>query len=205
MHKATDIFGEWAKEGKDIGMEKGHAIAVNEMISFALEERQNIGKPFSFLDLGCGNGWVVRRLGKNPLCKKAIGIDGAKPMIANAESKGGDVEYILADINTFKPLQKYDLIHSMEVLYYLEDPEEVVKNISETWLNKEGRLIVGLDHYFENTASHSWQEQVGTRMLMHKTEEWVNAFKVTELNDIQSWYSNKNQDWPGTLVITGKK
>jgi len=90
-------------------------------------------------------------------------------------------------------------------LYYLEDPEEVVKNISETWLNKEGRLIVGLDHYFENTASHSWQEQVGTRMLMHKAEEWVNAFKVTELNDIESWYSNKNQDWPGTLVITGKK
>ena len=43
MLKAIDIFGEWAKEGRDVGMEKAHEISVNEMIDFALEERANIG------------------------------------------------------------------------------------------------------------------------------------------------------------------
>ena len=61
MRHPTDVFGEWAENGKDIGMEKGHAIPVDEMISFAMKERTDIGKNFSFLDLGCGSGWEIGR------------------------------------------------------------------------------------------------------------------------------------------------
>ena len=92
MKKAIDIFGEWAEQGKDVGMENTHAMPVNEMIDFALEERANIGKNFSFLDLGCGNGWVVRDVAQNKLCDRSVGIDGAKQMIVNAESRGGENE-----------------------------------------------------------------------------------------------------------------
>jgi 2-polyprenyl-3-methyl-5-hydroxy-6-metoxy-1,4-benzoquinol methylase len=56
MRKATDVFGEWAQTGKDIGMQEGHALSVNEMLAFALKERSEIDKNFSFLDVGCGNG-----------------------------------------------------------------------------------------------------------------------------------------------------
>ena len=126
-------------------------------------------------------------------------------MIANAESRGGDAEYILANINSFNSQEKYDVIHSMEVLYYLDDPSYIVRKISDSWLKKGGRLIVGLDHYYENIDSHSWQEEVGTRMLMLKAEEWVQIFKIAGLDQIASWHSNKHADWEGTLVITGKK
>ena len=205
MQKATDVFGEWAEKGKDIGMEKGHATAVDEMVNFALRERKKIGKNFSFLDLGCGNGWVVRNVSNDSLCNRAVGIDGAKQMIANAESRGGGAEYIFANINSFSSLEKYDVIHSMEVLYYLEDPSNIVRKISESWLNDDGRLIVGLDHYYENKDSHSWEEDVGTPMLMLKAKEWVRIFEMAGLEGVESWYANKRADWPGTLVITGKK
>ena len=205
MREATDVFGEWAEIGKDIGMAEGHAVSVDEMMNFALKERLNIGKNFSFLDLGCGNGWVVRNVTKNSLCEKAVGIDGAKQMIAKAKSSGGDGKYILADINSFESDEKYDVIHSMEVLYYLEDPSKVVQKISEFWLNEGGRLIVGIDLYYENTDSHSWQEKVGTPMLMLKETEWINIFEVAGLKNIQTWRSNAGSDWAGTLVITGKK
>ena len=33
--------------------------------------------------LGCGNGWVVRKVAKNPLCIRAVGIDGAEKIISN--------------------------------------------------------------------------------------------------------------------------
>ena len=46
VKKATDVFGEWAEKGKDVGMEEGHAIAVNEMLNFGLKERQNLEKNF---------------------------------------------------------------------------------------------------------------------------------------------------------------
>ena len=86
-----------------------------------------------------------------------------------------------------------------------EDPSEIVRKISDCWLNKGGRLIVGLDHYYENTDSHSWQEKVGTRMLMLKESEWVQIFEMAGFDKVKSWHSNKNTDWAGTLVITGKK
>ena len=205
MRKATDVFGLWAEEGKDRGMEKSHAIPVDEMVNFALKERLRIDKTFSFLDLGCGNGWVVRNVAKNELCIRAVGIDGARQMISNAELRGGDTEYIVANINSYTSNQKYDVIHSMEVLYYLKDPSEVVRKISKSWLNEGGRLIIGIDHYYENTDSHSWQEKVGTRMLMLKESEWIQIFEMAGLNDVESWRSNKHADWAGTLVLTGKK
>ena len=87
MQKAVDVFGNWAKQGKYRGMEKGHAAAVKEMLNFAYHERCELGEKFSFLDLGCGNGWVVRQVAENGLCKRAVGVDGAQQMIFNAESR----------------------------------------------------------------------------------------------------------------------
>ena len=201
MKKATEVFGEWAVKGKDKGMEKSHALPVGAMLDFILPKKNN----FTFLDLGCGNGWVVRKVAKNPLCIRAVGIDGAEKMISNAKSLSKDsTEYILADIDTFQSVEKYDIIHSMEVLYYLDNPKEVIKKISEDWLKDNGRLIIGIDHYYENLESHSWQEKVGTRMLLLKEEEWLEMFKEAGFKQIESWRANKNSEWEGTLVITGK-
>ena len=205
MQKPTEIFGKWAEEGKDVGMEKGHATSVKDMLNFALHERTNIGKNFSFLDLGCGNGWVARYVVKNTLCAKAVGIDGAEQMISKAKKIEGQVEYILADINSYISPRKFDLIHSMEVLYYLEDPAEKVKNFNNDWLEEQGRLIIGIDHYYENLDAHSWEEKVGTPMLMLKESEWLDIFYESGLSDVKSWQSNPSEDWAGTLILTGIK
>ena len=162
-------------------------------------------KNFSFLDLGCGNGWVTRNVSKNPLCANAVGIDGAEQMIINAKKIGGQGNYILADINSYTSPVKFDLIHSMEVLYYLDDPASKIKSLCDHWLEDDGRLIIGIDHYYENLESHSWQEKVGTPMLMLKESEWLDIFNESGLGDIKSWRSNQSQDWSGTLVLTGKK
>tara|TARA_Y100000996_G_C22557103_1_gene655860 strand:- start:139 stop:759 length:621 start_codon:yes stop_codon:yes gene_type:complete len=205
MQKPTEIFGKWAEEGKDVGMEKGHTKSVKDMLNFALQERINIGKNFSFLDLGCGNGWAARKVAKSTLCNDAVGLDGAEQMIINAKKTEGQVEYVHADINSYVPNKKFDLIHSMEVLYYLEDPAKKVKNFNNDWLEDQGRLIIGIDHYYENLDSHSWEEKVGTPMLMLKEAEWLDIFFESGLNDVKSWRSNPSKDWSGTLVLTGKK
>ena len=76
MKDAIEVFNRWAEINKDRGMEEGHRgrnlplykvaegeeiNAVNEMLDYALKERDEINHDFTFLDLGCGNGWVVRR------------------------------------------------------------------------------------------------------------------------------------------------
>ena len=205
MKNAIEVFGEWAQEGKDYGMQKNHAMPVNEMIDFALEERKLIGKKFSFIDIGCGNGWVVRKVSQNNLCKEAEGIDGAKQMIAKAKLADNKNKYLLADLDSYKPVKKYDVIHSMEVLYYLKNPEEFICKIHNDWINSNGRLIVGIDLYFENPESHSWEENVGTRMHMLRKDDWLNIFKSSGFLEVKTWYSNQNEKWNGTLVLTGVK
>ena len=205
MRIATEVFGEWAEKGKDIGMEKGHALAVEDMISFATQERTNLKRNFSFLDLGCGNGWVVRMLENNQLCVRSVGIDGAKQMIEKASEDTSKSEFLLENIDTYISPDKFDLIHSMEVLYYLENPAQTVKKIADSWLNEGGRLIAGVDLYYENQESHSWEDRVGTKMMMLKEAEWMEIFSSAGLQEVESWRSNQSQDWAGTLVLTGKK
>jgi len=205
MRIATEVFGEWAEKGKDIGMEKGHALAVEDMISFATQERTNLKRNFSFLDLGCGNGWVVRMLENNQLCVRSVGIDGAKQMIEKAGEDTSKSEFLLENIDTYISPDKFDLIHSMEVLYYLENPALTVKKIADSWLNEGGRLIAGVDLYYENQESHSWEDRVGTKMMMLKEAEWMEIFSSAGLQKVESWRSNQSQDWAGTLVLTGKK
>jgi len=205
MLKATEVFNQWAQVGKDKGMEQNHAKSVEDMLSFALREKYSIGKDFNFLDLGCGNGWVVQKIAKEQLCYESTGIDGADQMIKNAKKKDPVSEYILTDINSYQPKKKFDLIHSMEVLYYLSDPKRIIKNIYNSWMQINGRLIIGIDLYFENQESHTWEDRVGTEMKMFKESEWISFFELAGFREIKSWRSNKQKDWAGTLVVTGKK
>ena len=203
MRKAKDVFNEWAEIGKDLGMEAGHADAVEEMLKFSLKERSEIGEQFSFLDLGCGNGWATRNVYREPLCNRAVGVDGANKMIINARSRGLGEHYVHADLATYDPKEKFDLIHSMEFVYYLADPKELIHRIVNSWLNEGGRLIFGLDFYFENTESHTWPKKLNIPMFMLKETEWINLFKATGLKEVTSWRANETTDWAGTLVITG--
>ncbi len=205
MLKATEVFNQWAQVGKDKGMELNHTKSVEDMLNFSLREKYSIGKDFNFLDLGCGNGWVVQKIAEDRLCYESIGIDGADKMIKNAKKKDPVNEYIIADINSYQPEKKFDLIHSMEVLYYLDDPKRIIKNIYNSWIEINGRLIIGIDLYFENQESHTWEESVGTEMKMFKESEWISFFELAGFREIKSWRSNKQKDWAGTLVVTGKK
>lgn len=203
MRKVRDVFDEWAESGKDLGMETGHADAVEEMLEFSLKERSEIGEQFSFLDLGCGNGWATRNVYREPLCNRAVGVDGANKMIINARSRGLGEHYVHADLATYDPKETFDLIHSMEFVYYLADPEELIYRIVNSWLNEGGRLIFGLDFYFENAESHTWPKKLNIPMFMLKEIEWINLFKATGLKEVTSWRANETKDWAGTLVITG--
>ncbi len=203
MRKVREVFDEWAESGKDLGMETGHADAVEEMLEFSLKERSEIGEQFSFLDLGCGNGWATRNVYREPLCNRAVGVDGANKMIINARSRGLGEHYVHADLATYDPKETFDLIHSMEFVYYLADPEELIYRIVNSWLNEGGRLIFGLDFYFENAESHTWPKKLNIPMFMLKEIEWINLFKATGLKEVTSWRANETTDWAGTLVITG--
>ena len=68
-----EVFNEWATLDKDFGMEQNHKQSVKNMLTFALKQNNS----FSFIDAGCGNVWVVKKVGEIQLCNYDVGVDGA--------------------------------------------------------------------------------------------------------------------------------
>jgi trans-aconitate methyltransferase len=201
IRDATDVFSEWAVGDRDEGMESGHAKSVNEMLKIAIPRLKN---PFSAIDVGCGNGWVCRKLETFENCYKVVGIDGSTEMIAKAKEKGNG-EFHLAKLPLWKPSQKYDLIHSMEFLYYLKDPLETLKNFFDEWLEKDGILIAGMDHYFENSASHTWPKSLNVHMTTLSEIQWKKGMVNAGFVDVKIQRVGIKPGFVGTLSIFGRK
>jgi SAM-dependent methyltransferase len=183
-------------------MAKGHEVAVKNMLDYALKGLDN----YSFIDAGCGNGWVVRLVKAHKGCVVAAGVDGARMMIEKALSIDPTGAYYHADLSNWAPNRKVDVVHSMEVVYYLSDPKAFIANIYKNWLKENGRLIVGLDFYKENTVSHSWPEDCGVSIMQLLPEAtWIGFFKEAGFSNVQSWRVDVKENWAGTLVITAVK
>ena len=114
MDKTTKVFNSWAKAGRAEEMEEGHGVTVGKFLGSI-----SFDKSFSFLDIGCGNGWVVRKIAELPKCKKAMGIDKSKNMIKRAVSKrtSKKEKYACTDLESWNHAGKFDIIFSMESLY----------------------------------------------------------------------------------------
>ena len=200
--KATEIFSQWVLNGKDEGMEKNHSNAVNVMLDELVGSQTS---SFSIIDAGCGNGWVVRKIINHPLCRTAIGVDGSKEMIDKARSLDSHGTYFYSDLMDWSPNEKVNFVHSMEVLYYFREPEKLIMHILENWLIEEGTIIMGMDHYKENLNSHSWPTDLNTYMNLMSIKEWIKLFKDCGVSQIVFFQTNESQNFPGTLVLKGKK
>jgi len=204
IKSAIDVFDEWAKIGKDEGMQKGHASSVNQMFNI-LSDNYSTNNINSMLDLGCGNGWLVRKLGEKFPNAERFGIDGAEKMINKAKKNDLAGIYSCEDINSWIPDRKFDLIMSMEVMYYLDHPKEVINTIINKGLNENGILIVGVDHYKENTRSLTWADDLQVNMNTFSISKWVEIYKKNGLSNIIVNQYGKSEDWEGTLIIAGNK
>ena len=184
MNKNIKLFNNWAVSGRDISMQKNHANSVGEMFNI-LHENNILNKPFTFLDIGCGNGWAVRRALKNNNCISAFGIDGSENMIKNAKSKNIG-EFLCQNLEDYNFNKKYDVIFSMETLYYIKDISNLISKIYQN-LNDGGIVIIGIDHYKENTNTLSWGQDYNLDINTLTTNKWIELFKRSTLRDIGKW------------------
>tara|TARA_B100000530_G_C15900415_1_gene465132 strand:+ start:626 stop:1246 length:621 start_codon:yes stop_codon:yes gene_type:complete len=203
MKLPIEVFTKWAEEGRDEAMAKGHANSVNAMLDFTFK---NIDNRFTFIDSGCGNGWVVRIVGDHPLCNKAIGVDGSKSMIEKAISIDKKNIYEYKDLIDWIPDEKVDIVFSMEVFYYVKNPIKLIDHVVKNWLKPTGRLIIGIDYYKENKPSESWPLDCGISIMTRLSEkEWSDGFIESGLVNVLSWREGQKDKWGGTLILTGEK
>ena len=163
------------------------------------------------MDVGCGNGWVIRYITDFPTCKKAIGIDKSKKMIiqANKKIKNNKESFIHTDIESWKYRGKFDFIFAMESIYYSNSMEKAIEKIYKL-LKPGGKFFCGTDFYTENKDTVKWAKMMKVQMHLHSKKEWKEFFKnagfsvqTKQIKDLKG-----NETWKremGTLFIIGTK
>lgn len=205
MRDATDVFSEWAGKGKDEGMERGHAASVEEMLDLALETNNLSQRPFTAIDIGCGNGWVVRKLQGIENCQSAEGVDGSTSMIEKARSIDPKGNYSIAKLPQWQPNNPVDFIHSMEFLYYLNDPISMIKIIHDNWLKNGGVFVAGVDHYSENEDSLDWPAALDVHMTTLSQQQWYEAMENAGFVNVKISKTGVRDGFIGTLTMLGTK
>lgn len=197
---AVDVFSQWALIGKDEGMERGHAASVQAMLELAIPKMDT---GFSAIDLGCGNGWVTRMLSELG-AGHSEGVDGSNEMITKATSKDSNHKYSLGLLPDWSPGRRFDLVHTMEFLYYLDDPAGMISIIHDEWLEENGILVAGVDHYLEHEESLTWPEHVGVHMTTLSIDDWKSAMVNAGFKDVEIHQVAGKENFPGTLVMMGR-
>jgi len=206
MDKVRTTFDEWAKIGRSELMEKEHSKTVLKFLNSIRFE-----KPFSFLDVGCGNGWVVRKISQIKNCKKVVGIDKSQNMITKAKSKkkSSKENYLRTDILSWKFNGKFDYIFSMESLYYSTPMESALKKIYRL-LKPGGEFFCGTDFYSDNKATIQWSKMLDISLDLRSKKQWKKMFEEigfkTKTKQVRD--SSNRKKWKrefGTLFIIGKK
>lgn len=206
MDGVRKTFDKWAQNGRAELMETEHGKNVSKFL-----ETISFDTPFSFLDVGCGNGWVVRKIAKESNCKKAVGIDKSKKMIIQAKKKTDSEkeEFFNTDIESWKYKGKFNFIFSMESIYYSDSIDGALKKIYRL-LKPGGQFFCGTDFYTDNKATARWKDVMKIQMHLHSKKEWRQFFqnagfqvKTKHIKDLKSRKKWKREF--GTLFITGTK
>ena len=203
MKTAIDTFNNWAHKNKDEGMEKNHSYSVNKMLE--LIPPKVLSNNFSFIDIGCGNGWVVKKIRDYINCTKSVGIDGAEKMIQKAIKSDKQSNYYQLDIETMDYKDQFDIVFSMEVFYYFKDPVYVLNYIYKNILKKGGCMLLGIDHYLENKDSLSWGKDLELGLQTLSIEMWKSNLINTGFKNIQLYQFGAKENWSGTLVFYCEK
>ncbi len=206
MDGVRRVFDEWAANGRAESMAREHGKTVLRFL-----DGVRFDGPFTFLDVGCGNGWVVRRIAQVAGCRKAVGIDKSCGMVKNARARAASKKesYVCTDIEGWKYAGRFDCVFSMEAIYYSISVDDAVGKIYRM-LKSGGVFICGTDYYKENKATVRWQEAMDVPMHLLSRREWLETFRgagfqarTRRVKDAKS--AKKWRREFGTLFIIGTK
>jgi len=134
-------------------------------------------EPFTYLEFGCGNGWLVAHVAKHPLCKRAIGLDVSQVMVAKGKQRFSQQKFPnlcleQADIMVY-PTEPVDIMFSMAALYYIFPMEKFAPRVSE--LVKFGGTFACGEFVLRIRSSDGMKESTCTaitRLRKDTCEEW---------------------------------
>ncbi len=167
-------FDEWAREGRDKGMEERHWHTARHVLA-----RMPVEEGDTVLDLGTGSGYALRALRETKDAGRAYGIDASPEMLRNARGYTDDsnVGYLRGDFE-YLPFEDgaIDHISSMEAFYYAANPHDALAELRRV-LRPGGTFYCAVNFFEESEETHVWQDMVGVDMTLWSRDEYREAFR----------------------------
>ncbi len=153
------------------------------------------------IDLGAGTGNILGLFAEQ--AKRSEGIDKSRSMLALARSrldeiKGANISIRMGDIfNLPYEDDVADLITIHQVLHYLDDPRDALKEAARI-IKSNGILLIAdfAPHQFEELRDKHGHKRLG--FTQQEIQKWCDdcGFELVEHKMVGGTQSNKNEDKP---------
>ncbi|MGB7845048.1 MAG: methyltransferase domain-containing protein [Candidatus Acidiferrum sp.] len=169
-------FNRWAEAGRGDGMEQDHLpITLPVLEKMQLEPTDNV------LDIGCGSGWLSRRIGKLIPEGRIVGMDISDEMIRVARRTSLDHDnllFVTGEVGEI-PWEPNFFTHaiSVESSYYWPNPATGVKEIYRV-LRPGGGAWILINYYRDNPHCHQWGPLLAVPTHLLSADEWMELFRA---------------------------
>jgi arsenite methyltransferase len=175
-------FNRWAEAGRGDGMEQDHL-----PITLPVLSKMKVGAADNVLDVGCGSGWLSRRLGKLAPQGRIVGMDISDEMIRVAQRNSSDqrnISFVTGEVS--KIPAEPDFFHhaiSVESSYYWPDPAAGIREIHRV-LRRGGAAWILINYYRDNPYCHQWGALLAVPTHLLSAEEWAELFRAAGFESV---------------------
>jgi arsenite methyltransferase len=176
-------FNRWAEAGRGDGMEQDHL-----PITLPVLAQMHPAPTDNLLDVGCGSGWLSRRLASMVPEGRVVGMDISDEMIRIARRNSIDQHNLLFATGEVAEIPwESNFFHhaiSIESAYYWPKPSAGVKEIHRV-LRPAASCWVLINYYRDNPHCHQWGPLLPVPTHLLSAEEWSQLFRNADFTQIR--------------------
>jgi SAM-dependent methyltransferase len=168
-------FNRWAEAGRGDELEQHHLPIVEPMLALIEFKPQD-----KVLDVGCGTGWLVRRIAPLVSAGLAAGMDVSDAMVGRAQALSAQLPNVVFACGGVDAIPwesgYFAKVVSVESAYYWPDPAQGVREIFRV-LSPGGAAWILINYYRDNPHCHQWGGQLKVPTHLLSADEWAGLFR----------------------------
>jgi arsenite methyltransferase len=180
--QVREEFNRWAEAGRGEEMESSHLPIVLPTL-----ELMKLQPGDCVLDVGCGSGWLARRLARAVPQGRVVGVDASDEMVRRARQASAGLSNVSFLVGTAErlpcPDNSFDRIISVESAYYWPSPARGLEGIFRAQA-PGGSAWVLINYYRDNPHSHQWSGQLQVPVQLLSAAEWSELFRAAGFTDV---------------------